>query len=188
MNNPFLEDVIAQMTKVSEAVQHEFGDLNEAQLNWKPNAKSWSVGQCLDHIIVSNRLYTKIFNGFINGTKTPNFFEKMGLFSGLFAKMLKRVTGPQPTQKIKTAHVFEPTQSEISPDIVANFLKMNEDFKALILGLDKLNLEKTIMSSPVSDMIVYSVKDACIILGNHEERHLNQARNIMKLEAFPKKW
>ena len=63
---------------------------------------------------------------------------------------------------------------------------MNEDFKKTILKIDHLNHDKTIMSSPVSNMVVYSLKNACTILANHEERHYNQAMNVMNLKEFPK--
>ena len=34
-----------------------FGHLTREQLNWKPAANSWSVAQCLDHLITINREY-----------------------------------------------------------------------------------------------------------------------------------
>jgi hypothetical protein len=110
----------------------------------------------------------------------------MGLLSGVWASFLKKATLPNPTQKTKTFEVFEPSKSEIPSDIARVFLNENERFKDLIRNLDKLNLEKTMMSSPVSNMIVYSLKDALIILANHEERHFNQAMNVMNQPAFPK--
>lgn len=186
MNNPFLKDIFAQLDIVSEQVKQNFIDLDESQLNWKPNEKSWSIGQCLDHLIVTNNQYSKIFKDFSSGQKKVNIFERMGLLSGVWASFLKKATLPNPTQKTKTFEVFEPSKSEIPSDIARVFLNENERFKDLIRNLDKLNLEKTMMSSPVSNMIVYSLKDALIILANHEERHFNQAMNVMNQPAFPK--
>jgi uncharacterized damage-inducible protein DinB len=69
MNNPFLKDIFAQLDIVSEQVKQNFIDLDESQLNWKPNEKSWSIGQCLDHLIVTNNQYSKIFKDFSSGQK-----------------------------------------------------------------------------------------------------------------------
>ena len=186
MKNPFLKEIISQLDKVSEKVNTNFGHLNITQLNWKPDSNDWSIGQCLDHLIVTNHQYFPIFESFANGTKRQNIFERMGLLSSVWANLLKKATQPESKRKVKTASAFEPSESAVSDSIIEDFLKMNEVLKAIVIKMDSLHLEKIIMSSPISNLIVYSLKDACIILAKHEERHFNQAMEIMKLAAFPK--
>lgn len=186
MNNTYLKGIFEQFDTVTQNIKTSFGELNEAQLNWKSHPKEWSIGQCLDHLIVTNNQYSKTFHAFANGTKTPNFFEKRGWLSNFWAKELIKATLPKVNKKTKTFQVFEPTQSNIRNTIVTDFVKENERFKSLILDMDNLNHQTTIMSSPVSKLIVYSLKNACIILANHEERHYNQAMNMMSHHKFPK--
>src|SRR5262245_4750118 len=44
-----------------------FGHLNSRRLNWKPADDSWSVAQCLDHLISINGEYYPTFNRILNG-------------------------------------------------------------------------------------------------------------------------
>ena len=40
---------------IASDVQSVFGRLDEAQLNWRPDAARWSVAQCFDHLLNANR-------------------------------------------------------------------------------------------------------------------------------------
>ena len=31
------------------------------QINWKPSLENWSIAECVDHLIVTNKLYLKEF-------------------------------------------------------------------------------------------------------------------------------
>ena len=57
-------NLIADAETISEKVGSTFGKLSAEQINWKPNAKSWSIGQCFEHLIVTNELYFPIDDAF----------------------------------------------------------------------------------------------------------------------------
>jgi hypothetical protein len=52
--NERINYVTTEMQKTADDVRDSFGSLSGEQLNWKPAEKSWSVGQCLEHIIKTN--------------------------------------------------------------------------------------------------------------------------------------
>ena len=39
----------------------KFKILSESQINWKPSLGNWSIAECVDHLIVTNKLYLKEF-------------------------------------------------------------------------------------------------------------------------------
>jgi hypothetical protein len=49
---PQLIPAVEQFTREVEA---QLGGLSAGQLNWKPNPEEWSLGQCLNHLIVVGR-------------------------------------------------------------------------------------------------------------------------------------
>ena len=51
-----LAEVQTGLADVARDVEHAFGALNARQLNWRPDAARWSVGQCLEHLLTTNRL------------------------------------------------------------------------------------------------------------------------------------
>ena len=76
MKHPYLSECITRIERTSQEASEIFGGLNGTQLNWKPNPDKWSVGQCLDHLIVSNSQYFPIFDEILSGKKTARFGKK----------------------------------------------------------------------------------------------------------------
>ncbi len=186
MKNTYLSDILNTLDRMTSEYKRDLGGLNTEQLNWKPNSESWSVGQCVDHIITSNRLYFDIFESLLDGTKPSNFWEKIPFLPGLFGKLLINTTKPVIDKKNKTVPVFEPSKSHIPGNILDIFFETQKELIEYIKKSDVHDHKKTIVTSPATKIITYSLHDVCIILSGHEERHLNQARNVMKMEGFPK--
>lgn len=185
MKNSYLSEVLSTLDRMTFEYKRDLGPLNPEQLNWKPNSDSWSVGQCVDHIIRTNELYFSIFESLLNGTKPSNFWEKMPFLPSFFGKFLIKITQPVIDKKNKTVPVFEPSKSEITGDILNTFYENQKALIDWIKRSDSVDHEKTIVTSPATKIITYSLHDVCIILSGHEERHLNQARNVMKMDGFP---
>ena len=51
-----LAGLIEELETIAERVDKTFGGLSNEQIIWKQNAGSWSIGQCLEHLIITNRL------------------------------------------------------------------------------------------------------------------------------------
>ena len=55
-----LSAVLAEGRLVAEETTRAFNQLSAEQINWKPSEAEWSVGQCFDHLIISNHPYFRI--------------------------------------------------------------------------------------------------------------------------------
>jgi len=86
---------------------------------------------------------------------------------------------------MKNPPAFAPAQSNLPATIVSDFKKQQLQLCAIIAKLDDADLNKTIVSSPALGLITYSLHDLLIILAGHEQRHLQQAKNILQHPQFP---
>jgi arginine decarboxylase len=59
--------IIAEVREVSDEADRLFGQLTSAQLNWKPAPDSWSVAQCLEHLIAMNADFFPAFDAITRG-------------------------------------------------------------------------------------------------------------------------
>lgn len=186
MQHPYLSECVLRIERVSEESREVFGDLNGEQLNWKPSPDDWSIGQCLDHLMVSNSQYFPIFDEILRGRKTDSFWEKVPVLPGMWGSMLVKALSPHNRRRSKTMDVFEPRASDIPATIVSDFESHNQKLVNYFERLDAIdNHRKIIITSPVSDIITYSLRNTFRILTNHEERHLLQAKRVMELPEFP---
>jgi hypothetical protein len=180
-----LSELIAETKSVSERVEQTFGALSAAQLNWKPGEDSWSVAQCLDHLMTTNRLeFPAIENALRAGYKNP-FWSKIPFLSKVCGRIGIYLFKPQNPRKFKAPKSFQPSRSDFDEKIVANFLDHQQDLIGKMERCRNLNVRKTKIVSPVSDAITYSLADAFRILVVHEQRHFEQARRVTKTKGFP---
>ena len=106
MKDPvFIQQMLERGKGAGERVKTEFSKLSLQQLNWKPAPDKWSIGQCLDHLIVSNSSYFPVFERITNGTYQMTAWQKLSPFSSLFGKLIRNQTQENVKMKLKTAKV-----------------------------------------------------------------------------------
>ena len=174
------EKWIIQLDKISGEVKKSFGDLNADQLNLKPAPDRWSIAQCLDHLIISNRLYFPVIQEVRDGTYRKPITARFPFMVNLFGNMILKSLLPESRRKVKTFQVFEPSESDLPEDIVKQFIEHQEELKKVINESGDLIEKNAVISSPVYRWIVYRLSTAYDILVVHEKRHLMQAREVMK--------
>lgn len=185
MQNNFLEELASRIDNVTESAGKEFGALTASQLNWKPSENKWSIAQCLDHIIVSNETYFPQLETIISGRWRNSFWQNMPIIPKMWGKMLIKSVSPEIVRKTKTSKVFYPVSSGIPLSIIKEFTSHNHTLKEFIEKSHNANLDKIVITSPVSGFITYSLHDAFIILVSHEERHFLQAKRVKESTGFP---
>jgi hypothetical protein len=184
-SNQTTKDCIKSNKENIERAKKSFAHLSDIQLNWKPNSESWSVGECLSHLVISNRLYLdkieNILDSFPTGSK-KDFPYKQSFLGKLIAKGVD----PSNLKKAKTFKVFFPASSNIQKNIIDEYVKSSEKLIELMGKMQHLDLKKIKLSSPVNILIRQNLGDPLIIIPLHDERHLNQAKRVMSQKGFPK--
>ena len=180
-----LPSLMSAINQVGVDTKSTFGDLSPAQLNWKPSAERWSVAQCFDHLLNSNKGYLPIFDDVLKGRK-QSVWERMPLLPGLAGKLLIKSLDPASTRKIKAPKRFEPAQSDISASVINDFIDQQTLIGEKMKATEHFDLEKIVITSPALAAITYSLMDAYRIIVVHEHRHFQQAKRVTEETAFPK--
>ena len=182
-----LPTLIEVANTVAPQVRADFGRLRTDQLNWKPGADKWSVGQCIDHLIVSNAEYFPIFDRVLQGQKTTKtIWESLPGLPRMWGQMLIKSVSPDGARKQKAPKILAPTTSAVDPGIITRFIDQQERVVSYLNTITAVDAEKIIVTSPVVRVITYSLLDACRVIVAHEQRHLLQARRVTELPEFPK--
>jgi hypothetical protein len=184
MNNQITE-LTSSIENSSKRVKQSFGSLSESQLNWKPAPEKWSVGECIDHLITTNRSYFPALEKIAAGEHKNSLWQSISPLSGMWGSMLLKMVSPDYPKKAKTPAVFKPSNSSVSKDIVDDFVKCNDQFISYLKKFDGINLKKTTIASPVNSFITYSLIDTLKIITYHEVRHLVQAERVTHMDGFP---
>jgi hypothetical protein len=180
-----LPGVLAEASLVAHETKRVFGRLSALQVNWRPGEREWSIGQCFDHVIISNRPYVHISEEILAGRWRPRAWERMPLVPRLFGRLLIKTLRPDSGRRVKARPAFYPSTSHIDPDIIAKFLEQQERLRYLMQASHKLDLDAITITSPVLRFVTYSLMDAYRIIVVHEQNHFVQAERVMKSPAFP---
>ncbi len=172
---------LQQIDDVTNSIQEEFQILSHDQLNWKPNASSWSIGQVIDHLIVINKTYFPILEQLKKGTYKLIWLGKINFIVRFFGDFILGTVNPDRKKKMKTLPIWEPTKSNIDLNIISKFAEQQKLLKENIQNASALLERGTVISSPANRIIVYKLDRAFEIIVTHERRHLEQARELNRL-------
>ncbi|MBM3919009.1 MAG: DinB family protein [Sphingomonadales bacterium] len=173
--------------KITGEVLREFGALTKEELNWKPNSDTWSIAQNLDHLIVVNESYNPVFKSLNDETYKIPLLARMGWIVSFFGKMILNSVRADRKRKMKTFPIWEPSASEIGVDIMKRFELHQDQLKRKIEQLVNFVERDVVISSPASKIIVYKLETAFHIIVEHERRHLEQAREVLRILAAKSK-
>jgi len=179
-----LPTLITEANLVATEAKSTFGDLTASQLNWKPSAERWSVAQCFEHLLASNKGYLPIVESVL-ARKKPTFWERMPVIPGLVGGLLIKSLDPATTRKMKAPKSFEPVQSDIRPSVIDDFVAQQDAIVEKMKATEHLDLEKIVITSPALAVVTYSLIDAYRIIVVHEHRHFQQAKRVTEEAGFP---
>jgi hypothetical protein len=180
-----LRTLMSAVNNIAGEIKTTFGQLTPSQLNWKPSADRWSVAQCFDHLLTTNNGYFPVIDSVIAGHKQTLWTRVPGL-PKLAGKLLIKSLDPASTRKLKAPKSFQPAQSDISGSVLNDFIAQQTKIVEKMKATEQLDLERIVISSPISAAITYSLMDAYRIMVVHEQRHFQQAKRVTEESAFPK--
>ncbi len=172
---------IEQIDQLTALFQEQFGSLINQELNWKPSPNTWSIAQNIEHLILINKTYINVFSELKSGKIKLPFYCKINFISAFFGKLILDGVEPERKKKAKTFPIWFPSESEVEADILEQFSKNQSALKLYIRELESFFKENTIIHSPVSKRIILPLSMTFEILITHENRHFNQAKEVLGL-------
>ena len=176
---------VTELEAVGREAREVFGRLSAAQLNWKPSAEQWSVGQCFDHLIVTNRTFFPVMERVAAGTYKGSMWGRVSPLSGFFGRLILKALDPEKGRKTKAPRVFEPAASDVEADVIEQFTRHQGELAGRMRATATADLRRTKVTSPVAAVATYSLLDAYRIVVAHERKHLAQARRVTESAGFP---
>ena len=185
----YLRESHDRLTKSMERAQCLAGDLNAAQLNWKPRDDQWSIAQCLEHLLVVADRYSEKLGRAIERAHGKNLHasaDDRRPRHTVIGALILQVVEPTAKRVMSSPKIFDPGPSQISDDVLNRFAQGHENIAALMSECNGLDLNRMKLSSPVSLLLRINVADAFEIIVAHAERHLNQAQRVRNSTGFPR--
>ena len=179
-----MNEIITELQKISADTQATFGNLSPAQINWKPSAEGWSVGQCFEHLIKTNELFYDKLDEIADEKHKHSFLEKFSPLSGFFGNLLiSSLKKDSRKFKAPTQKIVPP--SEIDPNVIEIFAGHQAELIGKIKRTEAADWNKIKVTSPFLKIATYKLAAGFQIIVEHEKRHFRQAERVTKESNFP---
>ena len=154
------------------------------QLNWKPNPGKWSIGNCLDHLAISNEVYlAELADALVNQPRAVAHDITPGWLGRWF---IRKFIAPSP----ESARVRAPRKTRPAPEVDASvvdrFLASNVTARALVRRASDYDVNRLRFRNPFVPLIRFTVGTGLEIIAKHEQRHLLQAERVRGSSGFPR--
>lgn len=177
-----LHNWLTQVEDNTQECLQLFGHLDKESLNWKPNAKSWSVGQNIDHLIQVNTSFHPNIYALLSDTHKPPFLSRLRFLVKFFNNFILKSVQAENPKKVSTFPVWEPEQSNIEVTVFKDFEDSQAKMKDLMSSCEHLLGKGIVITSPASSMVFYSLETAFDIVVIHQKRHFLQASRVLEAQ------
>ncbi|MDQ6788735.1 MAG: DinB family protein [Acidobacteriota bacterium] len=180
-----LNKLVLELEQTVEEAKTTFGNFSPEQINWKPGADSWSVGQCFEHLIKTDELFFDELDKIAAGNRRNSMLENYSPLSGFLGNLLiKSLQKDSRKFKVPSPKIVPP--SEIDPNIIELFAAHQAELIEKIKRTETADWQKIKITSPFMKLMTYRLADGFRIVVEHERRHVRQAKRVLQQRDFPK--
>ena len=182
---PWAERAIQELDISDRQTGAVAGDLDVELLNWRPSPSQWSIGQCLEHLLITNNVYLPAIARALDG-QAPAAAAPEAITPGWFGRWFIRNYIDPETQRAaaKAPRKIVPAQ-RVDADIVTKFLRSNETARDLFRRASAFDVNRIRFKNPFVAGIRFTVGTGVEIVWRHQRRHLLQAERVRALHQFP---
>ena len=182
-----LEEYVSVFAESKRRARDLAGPLSESQFNWKPSARQWSVGECLDHL---NRVARGYVPAMESAVRSADRQGREPFHYGWLSRKFIASVGPG-SRRLKTAGGMKPPSagsdhSELNKDeTLAEFEELTDGYIGVVREAQRIDLSAVKVRSPFLWFFRLPVGAFMEGLGGHAIRHLDQAERVTMLDDFP---
>lgn len=179
------EEFIAELERQSAQAGMLASGLDEPALNWQPNGgKSWSIAQCLDHLVIMNAIYAKALLSAVESNRDQLEPRKVPIqASGWFMRWFIGMEEPPPKLKLPAPKKIAPP-SRLTDAILGDFEAVQDQLVEFVRQWGETDLGDLRVKDPLFPLHL-TVDTELLIVAAHNRRHLWQAEQVRSNVGFP---
>ncbi len=152
--------------------------LSKAQMHFKPNAKAWSVSQCLEHIIISEKMFFGMLKESMDKPANP---ERRAEIKHADQAIIAMVTDRSEKYKASEELTGQGTYDD-AETALQKLEKQRTEFLSFIHKTPLEDLRNRVNDSPVGATDLYQ---SLLFFAGHTARHTLQIDEVKAGKGFP---
>ncbi len=158
--------------------------LSDEQWNFKQNENRWSVAECTEHIVRSQRGILEMIKGVIASPRDPEWATKTAGKTAA-VRQLVPMRGPQGQGGVQAPAEIRPTEHWDRARAIREFYDAQGEVRAYVETMDRTIKDHT-MQHPVPQIGWLNAYDWLNLLTMHTVRHSKQIVEVQEDPNYPK--
>jgi hypothetical protein len=181
---PWAAHIVGELDACDRRAAELVRGLTPDQLNWTPGDGRWSIGQCLDHLLVSNDVYLPPIARALDA-RTPRSPVDV-LTPGWGGRwFIRNYIEPSPASGRHRAPGKIAPARQVDASVLDRFVRSNDAARALVRRAAAYDVNRIRFVNPFVPLVRFTVGTGLEIVWRHQRRHLLQAERVRSDAAFP---
>lgn len=184
-----LPEDLAAIQRGLEASDQEaralLAELDDERFNWRPDERSWSVAQCLDHLNVGNRVYLASMRPAVEDARRRGVLRRGPIHPPVLERWFIRSLEPPPKFRLPAPRKIVPAPRKTRAEVSEEWGRAQADLADLLREAAPLDLNAARFKNPFLPFVYFRVGTGFLVLETHERRHIVQARKVRRQSRFP---
>ncbi len=165
--------------------------LSASQKNWRPNEYTWNLIEIFSHLNEFSRFYHEAIQ--IKIAKTRFTEPKENFISSPLGKAgwssMKLGNAKNIKRKFNAPKAYNPTYEKniLDENAIDRFESYQKEWITLLEKVKTVNIRKVKIPISISKIVKFRLGDTLLYVTYHNERHVQQAVNLLAHPNFPKK-
>jgi hypothetical protein len=143
-----LRDYYEQVENIQEDAQELTAPLNDAQFNWRPSPKQWSISECLAHLNVTAGLDLPVIAAEMERGRNAGMTGQGPFRYGFFSRWFVGFMDAPPKFRVGAPKVYQPQAGLLKHKVMPEFLSNHGRMLELLTQANGLDLARIKVASP----------------------------------------
>ncbi len=186
---PPLQPQLAELERQFSALKDEASELvkglKESQFNWRPDASSWSMAECLQHLNMIGDRYVHVLEKTLAQAEAQGPRADGPFAYGLVGGWILKNTEPPPKRRFRAGRSFRPVYGQPVTAVLPTFLHLQGQLALQVQQSNGLDLGSIKAPAPGLGPLSFNLLVTFSWIAAHERRHLWQAAQVRRNPGFP---
>ncbi len=174
-----LSAILQGLEKSDREAHALIAELDDERFNWRPDERSWSVAQCLDHLNAGTRVYLGPMRGAVETAREKGALRRGPIRQRAIERWFVRSLEPPPRLRMRAPRKIVPAARKSRAEVGEEWTRLQAQLRDLLHEAAPLDLNQARFVNPFLHVVRFSVGTGFLVLETHERRHLLQARNVV---------
>ena len=183
---PDIQQILDDLDEADRTAGVLTSTLTDQQFTWQPDGGTrWSVGQCLEHLAVTNALYGEAIRKAVDRAKLAGWTRKGPLRPGFVGQKFVNSLEPPVKRRGRAPTTVRPTSKLTRSEIMSRYREAHEQLRQTARDAAAIDANRTTFSNPFLKLLKVKVSTGLHVVSAHDRRHLWQAEQVTKHRDFP---